>query len=48
MLRRRVAGHNIHIRANGYDHYDMVIKGATSGLSPFIAIDRKAGGPLHK
>jgi GntR family transcriptional regulator/MocR family aminotransferase len=39
---------NIHLIQFGYDHYNAGMKRVSSGLSPVIAVDRKAAKPLHK
>jgi GntR family transcriptional regulator / MocR family aminotransferase len=39
---------NIHLSQFRYDHYDGGMKKVSSGFSPVIAVDRKAGKPLHK
>jgi GntR family transcriptional regulator/MocR family aminotransferase len=43
-----VVGDNIHFIDFWYNHYTMGMKRVSSGLSPVIAVDRKAGKPLHK
>src|SRR5580658_10401548 len=48
MLRRKVVGHNIHLRRVHYDQLDGAMKKVPSTLSPVIAVDRKAAKPLHK
>jgi GntR family transcriptional regulator / MocR family aminotransferase len=39
---------NIHLIEFRYDHYTVEMKKVSSGLSPVIAVDRKAAKPLHK
>jgi GntR family transcriptional regulator / MocR family aminotransferase len=39
---------NIHLIEFRYDHYNVEMKRVSSGLSPVIAVDRKAAKPLHK
>ena len=43
-----MVGDNIHFIDFWYNHYTMGMKRVSSGLSPVIAVDRKAGKPLHK
>jgi GntR family transcriptional regulator / MocR family aminotransferase len=31
-----------------YDHYNLSMAALLGGISPLIAVDRKAGAPLHK
>src|SRR5882724_7510529 len=44
----RVVAGNIHLSQGRYDHYDVGMKKVSSAFSPVIAVDRKAGKPLHK
>src|SRR5437667_8968110 len=43
-----MVGGNIHLRSFRYDHYTLDMKRVSSGISPIIAVDRKANKPLHK
>jgi len=47
-LRHEVVWCNNHFLEFRYDHYNAAMKKTLAGISPLIAVDRKAGSPLHQ
>lgn len=40
--------HNSHLQHNSYNHYHTSVKKVANGFAPIIALDRRAGKPLHR